>query len=127
MSRETEYRAQLTALGIWDEAFTPALHQLCILERELSRAMKEWKATAEPNAAPSVLSPTYEQIQKLRRDILANRESLGLTPKSYLRLKKAMPSDAAPEAAAGNAALGSLLDMIRTEASEATVASEGSS
>lgn len=28
-----------------------------------------------------------------------------------------MPSDAAPEAAAGNAALGSLLDMIRSEAS----------
>lgn len=117
MSKETEYRAQLEALGIWDEAFAPALHQLCILERELSRAMKQWKATAKPGEAPSVLDDHYETIQKLRRDILANRDSLGLTPKSYLKLKKAMPAEDTPEASTGNAAMAAILDRFRSDAS----------
>ena len=45
-SKEAKYRRQLESLGVYDEAFDPAIHVLCIQERELSRAMKAWKATA---------------------------------------------------------------------------------
>lgn len=87
MGKETEYITQLQALGIYEEAFQPAVHQMCILERELSRAMKAWKATALPGKSPSVLDPHYEIIAKLRKDILVYRESLGLTPKGLQRIR----------------------------------------
>lgn len=87
MAREKEYQSQLQALGIYEEAFAPAVHQLCILERELSRVMKAWKLTAAPGQSPSVLDPHYEVISKLRRDISSMRDSLGLTPKGLQRIR----------------------------------------
>lgn len=88
MTLEQKYTEQLTELGVYEKAFEPAIHSLAILERELSRAMKEWKKTApDPKSAPSVLAPQYEIITRLRRDILAARESLGLTPKGLKRLR----------------------------------------
>lgn len=79
--------AQLQNLGIYDEAFRPTVHQLCIQERELSRVMKAWKATAPPGKSPSVLDPHYEVITRLRKDILVIRETLGLTPKGLQRIR----------------------------------------
>lgn len=96
MSKETDYKSQLNELGIYDPAFDAAIHQLCILERELSRAMKQWKATAAPGQAPLVTSPVYQVICQLRRDIRASRDELGLTPKALKRLKGAAP--ASPDA-----------------------------
>lgn len=87
MKAEDKYRLQLTELGIYDPAFDAAIHQLCILERELSRAMKQWKATAPPKEAPLVTSPIYQVIIQLRRDIRASRDELGLTPKALRKLK----------------------------------------
>lgn len=95
-TKEQIYQEQLVALGIYDPAFDPAIHQLCILERELSRAQKQWKATAAPGQAPLVTSPIYQIICQLRRDIRASRDELGLTPKALKRLKGAAP--ASPEA-----------------------------
>ena len=55
MAKEQQYIQQLTDLGVYDPAFDGAIHVLCIQERELSRAMKEWKATApDPKTAPSI-------------------------------------------------------------------------
>ena len=87
MGKEAEYLAQLQSLGIYEEAFRPTVHQLCIQERELSRVMKAWKATAPPGKSPSVLDPHYDVITKLRKDILVIRESLGLTPKGLQRIR----------------------------------------
>ena len=87
MKAEDKYRLQLTELGIYDPAFDAAIHQLCILERELSRAQKQWKATAAPGQAPLVTSPIYQVIIQLRRDIRASRDELGLTPKALRKLK----------------------------------------
>lgn len=87
MKAEDKYRLQLTELGIYDPAFDAAIHQLCILERELSRAQKQWKATAAPGQAPLVTSPIYQIIIQLRRDIRASRDELGLTPKALRKLK----------------------------------------
>lgn len=98
MAREDEYKSQLVALGIYDPVFDAEIHMLCILERELSRTMKAWKATAAPDPdnpgkrlAPSVLDDHYAVIKTLRDDILKHRESLGLTPKGLKRLRGKSP------------------------------------
>ena len=116
MNKEQQYIRQLTELGVYDPAFDGAIHVLCIQERELSRAMKEWKATApNPKAAPSITDPLYSEISKLRRDILARQDSLGLTPKGLQRLRRQLAStgEITPPAASGNPMLAQLLDGIR--------------
>ena len=122
MGKEQVYKQQLMSLGVYDEAFDPAIHVLCIQERELSRAMKAWKATAsDPKDAPSITDPLYAEISKLRRDILARQDALGLTPKGLQRLRKnAAPAsaDAAPIAGTPNQGFASLMDRIK-EASHA--------
>jgi len=88
MSKETTYREQLEALGVYNEAFDAEIHQLCILERELARARKAWKATAPTkDAAPSFTDPHFAIIRDLTRDILTHRDALGLTPKGIAKLK----------------------------------------
>lgn len=93
MKKEDQYRQQLVEMGIWQEAFAPAVHQLAIMERELSRTMKAWKATAKDGQSPSVLDKLYPVIVKQRADILAHRESLGLTPKGLKRLRRGAVSE----------------------------------
>ena len=51
MSREDTYIKQLQALEIYDPAFDPAIKNLARLERELTRAQKEWSRTAEDGGA----------------------------------------------------------------------------
>ena len=115
MGKEQTYKQQLQNLGIYDPAFDGAIHVLCIKERELSRAMKVWKSTAPKDEAPSITDPLYAEISKLRRDILARQDALGLTPKGLQRLRKqAIPTgEAAPQPSTGNPALAQLLDGIR--------------
>lgn len=116
MAKETVYRQQLKDLGVYDPAFDPAIHVLCIQERELSRAMKAWKATVSKNEAPSITDPLYAEISKLRRDILARQDALGLTPRGLQRLRKnAAPtsSDAAPIAGTANQGFAALMNSIQ--------------
>lgn len=119
MSKEASYRQQLESLGVYDSAFDPAIHVLCVQERELSRAMKAWKATAEGDKAPLITDPLYAEISKLRRDILARQDALGLTPKGLQRLRKNVaPSsaDAAPTAGTPNQGFASLMNQIKEAA-----------
>ena len=117
MGKEQVYKQQLISLGVYDEAFDPAIHVLCIQERELSRAMKAWKATASnPKDAPSITDPLYAEISKLRRDILARQDALGLTPKGLQRLRKnaaTTSSDAAPIAGTANQGFAALMNSIQ--------------
>lgn len=87
MTKEQIYAEQMKALGIYEEAFEPEIHTLAIMERELTRALKAWKAASPGGANPSILSPYFKEIVALRRDILAHRDALGLTPKALQRLK----------------------------------------
>ncbi len=87
MTKEQIYRQQMEQLGLWQEAFAPAVHQLATMERELSRTMKAWKATAAEGEAPSVLDDHYKVIQKQRAVIASLRDSLGLTPKALRRIR----------------------------------------
>ena len=117
MAKEQVYKQQLMDLGVYDPAFDPAIHVLCIQERELSRAMKAWKATAPgKDASPLITDPLYAEISKLRRDILARQDALGLTPKGLQRLRKnAAPTsaDAAPIAGTPNQGFSALMNRIQ--------------
>lgn len=118
-SKEAIYRQQLESLGVYDPAFDPAIHVLCIQERELSRAMKAWKATVPKDQAPQITDPLYQEISKLRRDILARQDALGLTPKGLQRLRKnAAPasSDAAPITGTPNQGFAALMSQIKEAA-----------
>ena len=96
-SKEQKYADVLISLGVYDPAFDPAIHQLCILERELSRVMKDW-TSSKPDGAKHAdfTSELYPIILQLRKDIRASRDELGLTPKALKRLKGAAP--ASPDA-----------------------------
>lgn len=87
MTREQTYESQLRNLGIWHEAFKPEIHELAEMERELQRLRKEWKAQGCP--VEDKKDPLYPAICSLRRDILAHRSALGLTPSAYRRMKGA--------------------------------------
>ena len=89
MSKEAKYIEQLKELGIWDDAFRGTVHDLAVLEREQSRARKEWKATAEDGDAPSMLDELYQLILQQGRDIAKLREALGMTPKGLRRIRTA--------------------------------------
>ena len=118
-SKEATYQQQLESLGVYDPAFDPAIHVLCIQERELSRAMKAWKATAAKDAAPLITDPLYQEISKLRRDILARQDALGLTPKGLQRLRKnlAPPStEAAPVSGTASQGFAAVMNRIREAA-----------
>lgn len=85
-AKEKKYTEQLQALGVYTPAFDSEIHELCILERELSRARKQWSKTATNGESPSLSDPLYAVITQIRRDILAHRDALGLTPKALKRL-----------------------------------------
>lgn len=91
MTKEQIYKAQLTELGVWEDAFAPEVATLAQLERELTRAKKEWSKTAPKGEKPSMLDPLFNVIVGLRREILAHREALGLTPKALRKLRGAPP------------------------------------
>lgn len=95
-TREAVYKRQLQALGVWEDAFEPELKLLAQLEREEARTKKAWSATAEvgedgKKGAPDPTHPLYEVLSRQRRDILAHREALGLTPKGLRKLRGATP------------------------------------
>ena len=87
MTKEEKYRQEMIALGTWHTAFVPMVHDLCVLERELSRTRAAWKRTAPPGQSPSPLDPHYALIRQQSRDIMALRDALGLTPRGLRRLK----------------------------------------
>lgn len=121
-TKEDKYTAAMQALGTYDPAFDAEIHDLAILERELSRVRAAWKATAPKKEHPSVLDPLYPVITSLQRDILAHRDALGLTPKGLRRLKSggiAPEVNAAPDARAGSPAVALLMDTLRAQAENA--------
>ena len=107
MTREQKYREQMKALGVYREAFEPEINMLAMMERELQRMVKAWKAAGSPitdeTATGSPTSnKTLDAITAMRRDILAHRDALGLTPKGLQRLRGkegGMPDGAAAPSA----------------------------
>lgn len=82
MTREQKYKAQLQAMGIYREAFDPEIHTLAEMERDHQRTRKAWKAEGSP-----IDSDLYSALTQQRRDLLAHRDALGLTPKALRRFR----------------------------------------
>ena len=92
MTREQKYTEQLKEIGIYQPAFDPEIRMLAMMERELQRMVKAWKAEGSPITDTGAQgTPTsnkmLDAINSMRRDILAHRDALGLTPKGLHRLK----------------------------------------
>lgn len=114
MTKEDLYKQQLSAMGIYEPAFDAAIHTLAVMERELSRVQKAWKATApDKDTPPSPLDPHYALIQSLRKDILNHRDALGLTPKGLQRLRRVPSSADTPAQQGASAPFMSVLDAIQ--------------
>lgn len=96
MSKESDYAAQLRALGVYDPAFDPAIKELAQLERELRRVRTAWKRTVPDGCHPSVLDPHYPVIVQLQKDIMSYRDALGLTPKALHRLLRSNAAEGGP-------------------------------
>lgn len=86
-SKEEKYKTMMESLGTWNVAYEPLVHELCILEREISRARAAWKQTAPPGGPPSPLDPHYTMIRQMVREATALRDTLGLTPRGLRRIK----------------------------------------
>ena len=87
MTKEEKYKSMMESLGTWNAAYAPLVHELCILEREISRARAAWKRTAPPGSPPSPLDPHYAMIRQMVRESTALRDALGLTPRGLRRIK----------------------------------------
>ena len=95
MTREEKYTQQMKELGIYREIFAPEIHTLAGLERDLQRLTKRWKDDGCPTVerrgrGPATSDKTLDAIMALRKEILAHRDALGLTPKGLKRLKPEM-------------------------------------
>ena len=119
MTREQKYTEQLKALGIYQEAFEPEISTLAKLERDLQRLEKRWKEAGCPTVAkggkgPPTSDKTLNAIMSMRKEVLAHRDALGLTPKGYNRLRpKNMPE---PEIQTGEPTVVEQIQRKRREA-----------
>lgn len=114
MTREQTYEAQMRALGIWQEAFRPAVKELAGMERELQRLQKRWKERGCP--LETIKDPLYPSICALRRDILAQRDALGLTPKGLKRFRAQVGEEPEEKEARPPTVLQIIQDKHRKEA-----------
>ena len=111
-TREQVYAEQLRSLGVYQPAFEPEIKTLAELERDLQRAKKAWRATAPAGVPPSPLDPHYTVITNLRREILAHRDALGLTPKALRRLRERGTGDTPDERSAIVARLDAIAERV---------------
>ena len=104
-------------LGVYHPVFDPAIHTLAMMEREHQRTVKVWKASGS-----RVDTDIYQAVERQRRDILAHRDALGLTPKGLKRLtpkglKRLRPS-AAPDPQVTSERKENVLELIRSKFAE---------
>lgn len=123
MGREAMIRADMEAVGIYNEIFEPSIRQLAKLERELAKAEKAWRAAGGQMVAELVnktggrytaKDPNYSVVDQLRSNIQALRNQLGLTPTSLKRAKQ----KAAAQAKNEKSAIEDLLDLAHDYALE---------
>lgn len=119
-TREQIYAEQLKALGVYQPAFEPEIKTLAELERDLQRVKKAWRATTPDGVPPSPLDPHYAVISALRREILAHRDALGLTPKALRRLRERAAAAADDE----RSTISARLDEIAARVSSYDVAED---
>lgn len=123
MGREAMIKADMEAVGTYSPIFDKAIKSLAKQERELAKAEKVWrdnggKMVAElvnkTGATYTAKDPHYAVVDQLRKDILAQRAQLGLTPKSLKAMKAKLADSGAPK----RSRLDELLEEAREFAAE---------
>lgn len=103
MGREAMIRADMEAVGTYNEIFEPTIRQLAKAERELSKAEKTWRANGglmvaelvnKTGAKYTAKDPHYAVVDQMRKDIMALRNQLGLTPSSLKRVQAKLAEQA---------------------------------
>lgn len=96
MGREAMIRADMEAVGTYNVIFEPTIRQLAKAERELAKAEKNWRANGGQMVAELVnktggkytaKDPHFAVVDQMRKDIMALRNQLGLTPNSLKRVQ----------------------------------------
>lgn len=96
MGREAMIRADMEAVGTYNVIFEPTIKQLAKAERELAKAEKTWRANGGQMVAELVnktggkytaKDPHFAVVDQMRKDIMALRNQLGLTPNSLKRVQ----------------------------------------
>lgn len=105
-NKETQIRRAMEEFGTYAPAFEDDIKELAKRERELARAEKAWRMAyvgedgkaAEPQMIVTLTTkdgapyrtkdPYYASVEKLRREVQALRQQLGLTPKSLQRVRE---------------------------------------
>ena len=104
MGREAMIRADMEAVGTYNVIFEPTIRQLAKAERELAKAEKTWRSnggqmvaelTNKTGGKYTAKDPHYAVVDQLRKDILALRNQLGLTPTGRVRLAQKRAEKAA--------------------------------
>ena len=99
MGREAMIKADMEAVGTYNPIFDTTIKQLAKLERELPKAERAWRAAGgsmvieqvnKAGATYTAKDPHYAVVDQLRKDILALKNQLGLTPKSLKRVQEQM-------------------------------------
>lgn len=94
-------QADMEALGTYSPVFDPVIRQLAKAERELAKQEKAWREAGGQMVATMVSKtgseytakdPHYAVVDQLRRDVLALRNQLGLTPKALNRVRETVGS-----------------------------------
>ena len=121
MGREAMIRADMESVGLYSPIFESSIRQLAKAERELAKAEKAWRAAGgkmvaemvnKTGATYTAKDPNYAVVDQLRKDILALRTQLGLTPTGLARVKRSQQT-LAPET---ESRLESLLSVAREHA-----------
>lgn len=110
MSKETEYRAQMEALGIWDDAFAGAVHDLCMMERDQAKTRTAWRAALAEGKRQEA-ADLSELLMNQDKAIQMHRDALCLTPKALRRLQADFGAQGS-EPMGGQATL-TVLDKVR--------------
>ena len=95
MSKEKEYRARMEALGIWDEAFAGAVHDLCMMERDQAKTRTAWRAALAEGKRLEATALS-ELLMAQDKAIQAHRDALCLTPKALRKLQQDFGAGPAP-------------------------------
>lgn len=96
MGREAMIRADMEAVGTYNAIFEPTIKQLAKAERELSKAEKTWRSNGgqmvaelvnKTGATYTAKDPHFAVVDQMRKDVMALRNQLGLTPASLKRVQ----------------------------------------
>lgn len=118
MTREQTYTSQLKALGIYNPAFDPEIKTLADLERDLQRLTKRWKEAGRPTVSydakgTATSDKTFDAITGLRKEILAHRDALGLTPRSLRRIRGSLEDPSAEPEEDNDSSRLTVLEAVR--------------